>query len=350
MGEKRLRQALTAAGLGLLALASPVLAAEPSDLPKPSQDAAGQIVGAFDALFAGPHAGSRAVHAKGVLLEGEFQPGPAAPGLSRAVHFAIPVPILVRFSDFAGVPTIPDGDPAASPRGISIKFMLADGGDTDIVAHSYNGFPAATAEDFLEFLRAVGASGPARLNAYLASHPAGQAFVDAPKPAPASFATETFFGVNAFRFTNAAGESRFGRYRIEPVAGPAHLGAEDAAKRPPDFLAAEMAARLGRGPAEFRLLVQLAGPDDNVTDGSVAWPDERPTIEIGRLVLHRLAEAGASRQRALLFTPLNLVGGIAPSGDPLLVARNRAYRISFDRRARDSFADGTATNAEEAKP
>jgi catalase len=38
------------------------------------------------------------------------------------------VPVVVRFSDFAGVPSIPDTDPRASPRGMAIKFKLPDGG------------------------------------------------------------------------------------------------------------------------------------------------------------------------------------------------------------------------------
>jgi catalase len=350
MREKRLRRILTATALCFGAMASPALAAEPKSASGASQDVAGQIVAAFGALFSGPYAGSRAVHAKGVLLDGEFRPSPAAASLSRAPHFAAPVPVLVRFSNFAGVPTVPDGDPAASPRGLSVKFMLPDGGETDIVAHSYNGFPAATPDDFLEFLRAAAASDGQRMAAYVDTHPAGRLFVDAPKPTPASYANETFFGVNAFRFSNATGTSRFGRYRIEPVDGPAYLAAADAAARPTNFLADEMEARLARNPVAFRLLVQLPDASDDVVDGSVAWPDSRETIELGTIVLNRLAEAGAARQRTLLFTPLNLVGGIAPSADPLLVARNRAYRISFDHRSRDTVADAAGAANGAAKP
>lgn len=341
---------LAATALCFGAMASPAQATEPQSVSAPSQDVAGQIVGAFGALFSGPYAGSRAVHAKGVLLDGEFRPNAAAAALSRAAHFAQPVPVLVRFSNFAGVPTVPDGDPAASPRGLSIKFLLPDGGDTDIVAHSYNGFPAATAEDFLEFLRAAAASDGRRMAAYVATHPAGRLFVDAPKPTPVSYANETFFGVNAFRFTDAAGLSRFGRYRIEPVDGPAYLDARDAASRPANFLAAELETRLGRNPVAFRLLVQLPDPNDDVSNGSVAWPDSREKVELGTIVLTRLAEAGAARQRTLLFTPLNLVGGIAPSNDPLLAARNRAYRISFDHRSRDAVADAAGAANGTEKP
>jgi catalase len=151
-----------------------------------------QLVDALNALF-GLHRGYRPVHAKGILCEGTFSPAATAASVSRAPHFQSgPVPITVRFSDFAGVPTVPDGDPLASPRGMAIKFHLPDGMDTDIVAHSYDGFPTGTAEEFLEFIRALAANGsgnPDRLKSFLASHPQARRFAEAPKPVPSSFAT-----------------------------------------------------------------------------------------------------------------------------------------------------------------
>ena len=171
-------------GAGLLAAAF---------APRPGARAQGtgvpaRIVGAFDALCAGPHPGRRTVHAPGVLCEGAFTPAPGA-ALSRAAHLqGAPVPVLARFSNFAAVPGLPDGDPAANPRGLAIKFFLLDEGDTDIVAHSYDGFPTGTPEDFLAFLRAV--PDPAALAAHPAAHPAARAFVEHPKPTPASYATE----------------------------------------------------------------------------------------------------------------------------------------------------------------
>ena len=77
---------------------------------------------------------------------------------------------------------------------MAIKFHLPGGMDTDIVAQSYDGFPVRTAEAFLVFVRALAASGPGvssptPLANFLASHPQVKRFVEAPKPAPASFAT-----------------------------------------------------------------------------------------------------------------------------------------------------------------
>ena len=117
--------------------------------------------------------------------------------------------MTVRFSDFAGIPTVPDNDPQnASPRGCAIRFHLAEHVHTDIVAHSVDAFPARTAEGFLEFLNALLATDPAgphpnAIEQFLGTHPAALTFVQAPKPIPTSFAKESFFAVSAFKFTNA---------------------------------------------------------------------------------------------------------------------------------------------------
>jgi catalase len=192
-----------------------------------------QIVDTLTKLSGGPHKGYRANHAKGIVVQGEFVPAASAASISKAVHLQKTVtPVTVRFSDATGLPTIPDADGNAFPKGIAIRFQLPDGAYTDIVSISTNGFPAATPEDFLGLLNAVAASGPdaakpSPVEQFLGSHPAALAFVQMPKPAPVSFATESFFGVNAFKFTNAKGETQYGRYRITPVKGTEFLSKED---------------------------------------------------------------------------------------------------------------------------
>jgi catalase len=112
-----------------------------------------ELVDALNDVF-GKQTDNRAVHAKGVVLEGKFIPSPEAASLSKAPHLqaGTTVPITIRFSDFAGVPAIPDTDPNASPRGMAVKFHLPDGSDSDLVMHTYNGFPTATADEFRQLL------------------------------------------------------------------------------------------------------------------------------------------------------------------------------------------------------
>ena len=189
-----------------------------ADRSEPSQPQRRGIVATFAQIF-GEQPGIRPAHGKGTLLDGTFTPTAAAADLSIAAHFQQgSTPVLVRFSDSTGLPDIPDTDPNALPKGIAIRFLLGEHVHTDVIAHSIDGFPTHTGEEFLEFLGAQATSDPADLagsplEAFLGSHPAALRFVQAPKPFPASFAQESFFGVNAFKFTNASGTGRFGRYR-----------------------------------------------------------------------------------------------------------------------------------------
>src|SRR5258708_9262456 len=118
----------------------------------------------LDQLAGGAHPGFRPAHAKGLMCAGTFNPSPQAAELTRAPHAGRPsTPITVRYSDSTGIPTIPDNDPAKSgPRGIAVRFHLADHVHTDIVAHSTTGFPVRTGEEFLQFLRAAAAAGSAK--------------------------------------------------------------------------------------------------------------------------------------------------------------------------------------------
>src|SRR5437762_10699730 len=135
-----------------------------------------QLLDALDAL-SGLHPGFRPAHAKGLMCSGTFTPSPEAANLTRAPHAnRASTPVTVRFSNSTGVPTIPDNDPMRSgPRGIAIRFHLAEHDHTDIVAHSTNAFPVRTGEEFVEFLRAAAAAGagqPEALGSFLAAHAA----------------------------------------------------------------------------------------------------------------------------------------------------------------------------------
>src|SRR2546423_6050947 len=110
---------------------------------------------AFDDLN-GRQPGFRPAHAKGILLTGSFTPSPDAASLTRAPHISrSSTPVVVRFSDFAGIPSVDDGSGDASPRGIAVRFYMDTHVHTDIIAHSVDGFPTRTAEEFVELLRAL---------------------------------------------------------------------------------------------------------------------------------------------------------------------------------------------------
>jgi catalase len=295
------------------------------------------LLGILDELSGGIHSGFRPAHAKGLMCIGTFSPSPEAAGLTQAPHANRPsTHVTVRYSDSTGIPTIPDNDPARSgPRGIAVRFHLADHVHTDIVAHSTNGFPVRTGEEFLQFLRAAAAAGsgkPAAMGAFLAAHPNARRFVETPKPIPMSFAREAFFAVTSFKFVNSSGVSRHGRFRIRPDEGTEYLSDAQAAAKSTNFLFEEISQRLTRGPIRLGVFVQLAGEGDDVTDSSVPWPDIRPEIKFGTIALTERANDMEPERRKVIFDPIPRIDGIDTSGDPLSEVRSDIYLLSGRRR------------------
>jgi catalase len=297
------------------------------------------VLETFDRADGGIHPGFRPAHAKGILLAGVFTPSAEASSLTSAPHIqATSTPVTVRFSDFAGIPTVPDNDAQnASPRGCAIRFHLGEHIHTDIVSHSVDAFPSRTTEGFLEFLNAVLATDPAgphpnAIEQFLGAHPAALAFVQAPKPIPTSFARESFFAVSAFKFTNAQAVSRYGRYRTLPVAGGEYLDEAGAAAKTPNFLFDEIAQRVAKGPVKFRIVVQLAEAGDTTDDATVRWPESRPQLTLGEISLTSVKADNAGEQQKIIFDPIPRVAGIEASADPLFEPRANIYLLSGRRR------------------
>ena len=153
-----------------------------------------------------------------------------------------------------------------------------------------------------------------------------------PKPPPSSFARETYFGITAFHFTNARGETRFGRYRIIPMAGNDHLDAKAAAAKDPNYLFDELRERIGGAPIEFRVLVQLAEGGDVADDATIHWPADRTLLDLGTISLTAPLANNEAEQKQIIFDPIPRVEGIAPSADPLLELRAAIYLMSGRRR------------------
>ncbi len=296
-----------------------------------------QTVDVMNKLW-GQHPGIRANHAKGVVVEGSFTPTKDAAALSKAALFeGKTIPVTARFSDSTGLPDISDGSENANPHGMAVKFHLPDGGEVDIVENSLKFFPVANGQEFLNLLQAVAASGPnaakpTKLDTFFASHPAApRAFASA--QTPVSFARETYNGIDAFVFVNAAGKRQPFRFQVVPEKGAEHLGQADAAKQKSDFLVDELPQRLAKGPVRFRLMAQLAAPDDQTKDPTQPWPADRKVVDLGTITLIKAAADNTAAQKALLFLPSNLTDGIEVSDDPLIDARDQAYAVSFSRRS-----------------
>jgi len=299
----------------------------------------------------GTHAGYRPAHAKGLLLTGTFSPSPEAASLTRAPHITREsTPVTVRFSDSTGLPMIPDNNPNANPRGMATRFHLAERAHTDVIGHSADGFPTHTGQEFLEFLRAVAATDPAKpsptpIEVFLGTHPAALAFVQLPKPSPSSFAREAYFGVTAFRFIDKGGVAKHGRYRITPQAGIEHLDEATAKGKTENYLFDELKSRVAAGPIRFDIRVQIAGEGDVVDDATIHWPEDRPLVHFGTLTLDAQAANSDAKQQHIIFDPIPRVDGIEASDDPLLELRAAIYLLSGRKRREAQESSARASTA-----
>jgi catalase len=286
----------------------------------------------------GKHPGYRRAQARGVCLKGVFTPSGEAAGLTQAAHLRDEaVPVTVRFSDSDGNPAVSDAGFVA--HGLTVRFHLPDGSDTDLIALSLPVFIAATPQDFIEVVDALQpdpethAPDPARLGAYIKAHPRTAAsFTAVDVPPPVSYGTVGYRALHAYIWVGPAGQRQAVRYRWEPAAGVAALTDQEAAARAPDYLTQEILERVVSTPVTFTLHVQLAADGDPTNDSTVAWPDDRPEIVAGRLVLTAPVE-DPEHWNAEGFDPTRTTPGIELSDDPLLAFRAKTYAESHRRRS-----------------
>lgn len=187
----------------------------------------------------------------------------------------------------------------------------------------------------------LGAIGDGSIGKHMEEHPSVAAFIQAPKPFPVSFATEKYFGVNAFKLVSKDGKGTFVRYRIVPDAGFAVLEDSDVAAKSKDYLFDELKERLSSGPASFKLLAQIAKEGDPTDDATKHWPEERKQVELGTIKLDNYEGEAESKkdQQRIIFDPIPRVEGVEASDDPLIDMRAAIYLISGkERRAAPSTA------------
>lgn len=295
-----------------------------------------QMVDALHQTF-GKYPNARAVHAKGIITEGFFTPSPEAKKICKAVHFSIAKsPVTVRFSDFTGIPNISDTDAHSNPRGLAIKFHLPDGKTTDIVSHSYNGFPVATTDEFRELLTAISKSGsdsikPTPLDTFLETHPVAKTFLTNQKPASVSFANLSYYGVNAFKFINSKGSAVYIRYQFIPEEGEKFLSQEALSQLGPNYLNEEIKSHLSSENIKFRLYAQIAQPGDTINNPSIVWPENRKRILLGTITLTKVTANTPAEDKKLSFIPNAVTDGIE-TADVMLEDRSKAYPISVKER------------------
>jgi catalase len=302
-----------------------------------------RMIDAFENSMGG-HPGFRRNHAKGVCVRGYFDSNGNGAALSRASVFERGrTPVIGRLSAPGGNPAQDDAD--ASVRSFALLFSVRNAEQWRTAMNSVPIFQVATPQALYEQLVALrpdartGRPDPAKLNAFLAQHPETMAFhqwVDTHPPSTA-FYNASYFSIDAFRFVDADGNTRFVRWSVVPDTPYAPSDERTNPARDPDFLAHDLYLRLQAGPVSWHLMLTPAGPGDPVDDATRAWPPERELhrVDAGTIVIERAESQIDGACRDINFDPLILPYGIAPSDDPLLAARSAVYAVSFNRRTRE---------------
>jgi len=278
----------------------------------------------------GPALGHRRNHAKGICFTGAFESNGSGAELSRAQVFAAgQYPVVGRFN--FSTPDPKASDATSRVRGMGLQISTPDGGVWRSAMIDPPFFPVATPDAFYALLQASHSKDPDAMKAFAAAHPEIAAFGGWAGSAPwhASYAEDPYNGLNAFLFIDKSGASHAVRWSLVPEAQATAMSGEDFAKLGPDHLAEEIAARVGKEPQRWKMLVTVANPGDPTADPSKAWPEDRRKVEVGTLTVDKVIAEADGPCRDINFDPTILPDGITVSDDPFPAARSAAYAKSF---------------------
>lgn len=286
--------------------------------------------------------GFRRAHAKGVCIEGYFEGNGEGVALSSARMLANGrTPFVGRMSVGGGSPYGLDNK--ARVRSMALELRSDDGQQWRMAMNSFPFFGVSSVAAFYEQTRAnapdpaTGKPDPDRQAAFAESHPEFKRFAAWAKEAPwsTSWANTTYNGVNTFRFINATGKVSHVRWSMQPQTAFEAMTPEQREAADADFLSEDLRARLDSGPLRWDMVVTVAEDGDAILDASQPWPEARPHINVGSVVVERSSPQTTGACRDINFDPLVLPTGVESSGDPVLAARSAVYSESFNRRERD---------------
>jgi catalase len=285
----------------------------------------------------------RASFAEGRCVRGAYIPSDQAKEITKSRSFTKPSRVLARFAVGGGNPKVADTNNRLL-RGFSFR-LGSDGQRSDILTQSAPVHFARTLDQMLAFLQARvpgpdGKPDAKKVRAFSAANPETlhQANYLAAEPQPGTLAGTTYWGVHAFPSTNSKGETRFIKFKVEPVRRDSHAGGrsqglEDEVKaKSADFLLNDLETRIAARDVRFSVMALLDRAGDPVLDVTIRWPDEdeREAVRLGTIVITSVEANEACDESA--FNPANLAEGIEHPPDEIFAARRAAYAISQTRR------------------
>jgi catalase len=292
----------------------------------------------------------RVAHARGFGVHGNFQVYQSMKPYTKAGFLQNPsaiTPVFVRFStNHGGRGSI---DTSRDLRGFAVKFYT-DEGNFDLLSVNLPIFFVNDAQKFVDSHHAANpnprtdmpTASAAQDNFwdFVANNQESAHFVMwlmSDRTVPRSWRMMEGFGVNAFRFINDQGTSRFVRFQWRPVLGVHSFLQEESliiGGLDPDFHRRDIYEAIQRGVyPEYEFGVQMIEEekeyayDFDVLDPTKLWPEEIvPVHIIGKLTLNRNVDNFFAETEQSVFDPTNVVPGIGFSNDPILQGRLIAYR------------------------
>lgn len=293
----------------------------------------------------------RVVHARGATAFGEFEAYGTVGGepigtYTRAKLFqekGKKSEIAIRFSTVAGGRD--SSEAVRDPRGFAVKFYTEDG-NWDLVGNNLAVFFIRDATKFPDFIHSQKPDPvtferqvPNRVFDFASQTPESLhmfLLIFSPRGIPSSYRHHQGFGVNTYRWVNAAGESKLVKYHWLPQQGVSSWTAADAAIKQgeelgvhtKDLYAAIDAGDVPRWELNVQLMDDHAHPelDFDPLDDTKVWPEnEFPLRPVGMMTLNRKPKNFFVESEQIAFGTGVLVDGLEFSDDKMLTGRTFSY-------------------------
>jgi len=286
----------------------------------------------------------RVVHAKGSGAFGFFEVTEDVSQFTKAAVFqpGTRTKVLVRFSTVAGELGSPDT--WRDPRGFAIKFYTSEG-NYDLVGNNTPIFFIRDPMKFQDFIRSQKRRADNGLRDHnmqwdfwtLSPESAHQVtWLMGDRGIPKTWRHMNGYGSHTFMWVNAGGEKFWIKYHFKTDQGIECLTSEEAARiagEDADYHRADLWNAIARGEhPSWTLYVQVMPFEDaadyrfNPFDLTKVWPHgDYPLIKVGRLVLNQNPSNHFTEIEQAAFAPTNMVPGIGPSPDKMLLGRIFSY-------------------------
>jgi len=287
----------------------------------------------------------RVVHAKGSGAFGYFEVTRAASEWTRAAFLSTVgkrTPVVIRFSTVAG--ELGSADTVRDPRGFALKFYTEEG-NYDLVGNNTPIFFVRDPSKFADFIHSQKRMPETDLQSHnamwdfwsLSPEAIHQVmFLMSDRGTPRTLRHMNGYGSHTFLWVNAQGEKFWMKYHFKTEQGIQNFTAGEAkamAAEDPDYHRRDLRESiLKRDYPAWRLEVQIMPFKDaesyrfNPFDLTKVWPhSDYPPITIGRLVLDHNPENYFAQIEQAAFEPANMVPGIGPSPDKMLLGRLFSY-------------------------